>query len=229
MMGGRDFTAVGDSNAEYDIHGQSPVGGQHENEQPSQRHPAADQYGEYSPYPPPPHQQPPQAAGGGGGGPYAGHPPHFAAAPPTHGFQNVNDDSNHQDGDGNDLNHSQRASDSPQMIIDPERLSRPMKLFVGQVPKDMTEEDLAFVFEPHGPILDLAIIRDRRSGSHRGCAFVTYESGEDAMKVVEEMHGKFTFEGASWPAQVRPAQGEIDDDSKGDGKSFFFDLVRSDS
>jgi hypothetical protein len=213
MMGGRDFAAVGDSTAEYDIHAQSPlVGGQYQHDQQPQGQPATggDQYAEYSPYPPP-HHQAPQAAGGG---PYGTQPPQFAAAPPTHGFQNINDDSNHQDG----IDEKPRSSKSTEIIIDQERLERPMKLFVGQVPKTMAEEDLAFVFEPHGRILDLTIIRDRRSGSHRGCAFVTYESGEDAMKVVDEMHGKFTFEGASWPAQVRPAQGEIDDDSRSDGE-----------
>ena len=96
----------------------------------------------------------------------------------------------------------------------------------------MMEDDLAFIFEPYGPILDLAVIRDRRSGNHRGCAFVTYENGVDAMKVVSEMHGAFKFEGAPWPAQVRPAAGEVDagESNRGgdvDGKnsySYFFPL-----
>jgi len=219
MMGGRDFAAVGDSTAEYDIHAQSPlVGGEYQHEQqPQGQQPAAggDQYAEYSPYPPP-HHQAPQAAGGDPV--YGTQPPHFDAAPPTHGFQNINDDSNHQDS----IDEKPRSSTNTQVIIDQERLERPMKLFVGQVPKDMAEEDLAFLFEPYGRILDLTIIRDRRSGSHRGCAFVTYESGEDAMKVVDEMHGKYTFEGASWPAQVRPAQGEIDDDLRSDDVSKLF-------
>ena len=92
---------------------------------------------------------------------------------------------------------------------------------MGQVPKNLTEEDLAIVFEPYGRILDLTVIRDRRSGNHRGCAFVTYENGEDAMKVVHDMHGKYTFDGAPWPAQVRPAAGEVEegaDKEEFDGK-----------
>ena len=219
MMGGRDFAAVGDSTAEYDIHAQSPLEYQQE-QQPQGQQPAAggDQYAEYSPYPPP-HHQAPQAAGGDPV--YGTQPPPFDAAPPTHGFQNINDDSGHQDS----IDEKPRASTSTQVIIDQQRLERPMKLFVGQVPKNMAEEDLAFVFEPYGRILDLTIIRDRRSGNHRGCAFVTYESGEEAMKVVDEMHGKYTFEGASWPAQVRPAQGEIDDDLRSDGKFFWLQMM----
>jgi RNA recognition motif-containing protein len=104
--------------------------------------------------------------------------------------------------------------------MDADRLSQPLKLFVGQVPKTFEETDLAMLFEPYGRILDMTVIRDRRSGMHRGCAFVTYERGEDAMKVVREMHGKYKFEGAAWPAQVRPAQGEVegDDDDREEGE-----------
>ena len=32
---------------------------------------------------------------------------------------------------------------------------------------------------------------------------------------VADMHGKFKFDGAPWPAQVRPAAGEIDDGGQG--------------
>ena len=106
------------------------------------------------------------------------------------------------------------GGDAPQAqrVIPAERLGQSLKLFVGQVPKSMIEEDLAYVFEPYGPIVDLTVIRDRRSGNHRGCAFVTFESGEDAMRVVADMHGRYKFDGAPWPAQVRPAAGEIDGD-----------------
>lgn len=111
--------------------------------------------------------------------------------------------------------------------MDPERLGQPLKLFVGQVPKNFEETDLALLFEPYGRIIDMTVIRDRRTGTHRGCAFVTYEKGEDAMRVVREMHGRYRFEGAAWPAQVRPAQGEVegeeDDREEVDGE--FGELV----
>lgn len=109
--------------------------------------------------------------------------------------------------------------------MDPDRLSQPLKLFVGQVPKTLEETDLALLFEPYGRILDMTVIRDRRTGMHRGCAFVTYERGEDAMRVVREMHGRYRFEGAAWPAQVRPAQGEVEgeeEENEGDESSKLF-------
>lgn len=217
MMNNRNFTAMSEPTTEYDIHAQNPEQG--ELSAPEQGgaqfvgHPAmpvGDQYAEYSPYTP------------------SGAPPASSnqyGAPVT-GFQAANDggegDATYdvepelQGGEGGEIAEQQ-------IYVDPARLVQPLKLFVGQVPKNMTEEDLAFVFEPYGRILDLTVIRDRRSGNHRGCAFVTYESGEDSMKVVSEMHGKFKFEGAPWPAQVRPAAGEVDEGSgRGelDGKNF---------
>lgn len=106
--------------------------------------------------------------------------------------------------------------EAPTPTVDEDRLSQPLKLFVGQVPKTYEETDLAMLFEPYGRILDMTVIRDRRSGMHRGCAFVTYERGEDAMRVVSDMHGKYRFEGAAWPAQVRPAQGQVEGDDGDD-------------
>ena len=79
------------------------------------------------------------------------------------------------------------------------------------MPKTLIEDDLAFVFDPYGRILDLTVVRDRRTGSHWGCAFVTYKREGDTVRVAEKMHGKYKFDGNTWPAQVRPAAGEIDD------------------
>lgn len=217
MMQGRDFTAMGEpiNNTEYDIHAQNPELGELSAPSPAgvppqMGHPAmaAGGGGEYAEYPSYAH------ATGGAPSPYGGHPAYAAAA---QGFEPVNDADDGHD-QTNDVEEELRgqgggAGPEPAVYIDPGRLAQPLKLFVGQVPKSMVEEDLAFVFEPYGRILDLTVIRDRRSGSHRGCAFVTYENGEDAMKVVGDMHGKFKFEGAPWPAQIRPAAGEIDESS----------------
>lgn len=202
MIDSRNFTDMGEqTNIEYDIHAQNPDQGElsaaaGDAAAPQQLgHPA--QYGDYGAY----------AHQGGGGSSYAGHTAYSAQA--AHGYDHDDDE-----GEGDDVEEDYQGvegeDDADDQYIDPQRLDQPLKLFIGQVPKNMNEDELVFVFEPYGRILDLAVIRDRRSGNHRGCAFVTYENGEDAMKVVSEMHGKYKFEGAPWPAQVRPAAGEID-------------------
>jgi len=82
----------------------------------------------------------------------------------------------------------------------------PLKLFVGQVPKSLSEEDIFPVFEPFGPLKDLAIIRDKHTGLHRGCAFVTYWTSGDGERAQTALHDKFTFAGGRRPAQVKPAE-----------------------
>jgi len=83
--------------------------------------------------------------------------------------------------------------------------SDPVKLFVGQVPKTMEEPDLFPIFERYGPMEDVVIIRDRHTGQHRGCAFVTYMGRESADACVKELHNQYALEGGRRPLQVRPA------------------------
>jgi CUG-BP- and ETR3-like factor len=70
----------------------------------------------------------------------------------------------------------------------------------------MNEEDIFPTFDSYGPLKDVAIIRDKHTGLHRGCAFVTYWSATDAERAQESLHDKFTFPGARRPAQVKPAE-----------------------
>ena len=75
-----------------------------------------------------------------------------------------------------------------------------------QVPRQMSEEDIFPTFDPFGPLKDVAIIRDKHTGLHRGCAFVTYWAATDAERAQEALHDKFTFPGARRAAQVKPAE-----------------------
>lgn len=70
----------------------------------------------------------------------------------------------------------------------------------------MNEEEIFPMFDSFGPLKDVAIIRDRHSGLHRGCAFVTFWSSSDAQRAQEALHDKFTFPGARRAAQVKPAE-----------------------
>jgi len=75
-----------------------------------------------------------------------------------------------------------------------------------QVPKEMNEEDIFPFFDSYGPLKDVAIIRDKHTGLHRGCAFVTYWTRTDAERARESLHDQFTFPGGRRPAQVKPAE-----------------------
>jgi CUG-BP- and ETR3-like factor len=66
--------------------------------------------------------------------------------------------------------------------------------------------DIFPTFDSFGPLKDVAIIRDKHTGIHRGCAFVTFWNAPDAENARESLHDKFTFPGGKRPAQVKPAE-----------------------
>ena len=80
-----------------------------------------------------------------------------------------------------------------------------VKLFVGQVPRQCEEPDLIPIFSRYGPIADVSIIRDRYNASHRGCAFVTFQSPDDAAAAMAEVHDNIKLPKAKRALQVRQA------------------------
>ena len=65
-----------------------------------------------------------------------------------------------------------------------------MKLYVGNLPFGMTEQDLQALFEHYGQITEAAIIKDKFSGRSKGFGFVTIADDAAAQKAVSELNGK---------------------------------------
>ena len=51
-----------------------------------------------------------------------------------------------------------------------------MKLYVGNLSFDTTENDLQDLFEQHGAVTEVALINDRMTGRSRGFGFVEMET-----------------------------------------------------
>lgn len=83
-----------------------------------------------------------------------------------------------------------------------------VKLFIGQVPRTSDEERLFPIFEPFGPIKELTIIRDKSTGQHRGCAFITYFQASSANAAVAALDNQVTLNESrnGRPLQVRIAK-----------------------
>ncbi|XP_062231251.1 RNA-binding protein BRN1-like isoform X1 [Phragmites australis] len=114
-----------------------------------------------------------------------------------------------EDGGDRDQEQQQPAATAAGGGLDG-RSRESVKLFVGQVPKQMSEEELAAMFRGVALVDEVTVIRDRATRVSRGCCFLICPSREEADKAVTSYHNKCTLPGASSPLQVKYADGELE-------------------
>ena len=65
-----------------------------------------------------------------------------------------------------------------------------MKLYVGNLSFETTENDLNELFSEHGKVTDVAILSDRETGRSRGFGFVTFTDAAGANAAIAALNGK---------------------------------------
>lgn len=80
-----------------------------------------------------------------------------------------------------------------------------VKMFVGQVPKTMDQEQLRSLFEIYGPVHSINILRDKATGLSRGCCFVTFYGKDAAWNAQLDLHNNKTLTGMHHPIQMKLA------------------------
>ncbi|HHI03119.1 MAG: RNA-binding protein [Candidatus Zixiibacteriota bacterium] len=64
-----------------------------------------------------------------------------------------------------------------------------MKIYVGNLPYGIGEDDIRKVFEPFGEVGEINIIIDRMSGRSKGFGFVEMSNDDEAQKAISELNG----------------------------------------
>ena len=63
------------------------------------------------------------------------------------------------------------------------------KLYVGNLPFSITEDELRGVFERYGSVASVNVITDRETGRPRGFAFVEMDEANDAGEAIRGLDG----------------------------------------
>ena|SRR5438045_3148563 len=84
-----------------------------------------------------------------------------------------------------------------------------MKLYVGNLSFETTENDLQDLFEQHGQVAEVALVTDRMTGRSRGFAFVTMNDKAEAEAAItatngKELNGRTLSVSEARPRQERP-------------------------
>jgi RNA recognition motif-containing protein len=64
------------------------------------------------------------------------------------------------------------------------------KLYIGNLPSDVTEDDLRTMLSQHGPVNEIAVVMDKATGRARGFAFATMNTPEAATAAIQALNGK---------------------------------------
>ena len=65
-----------------------------------------------------------------------------------------------------------------------------MKLFIGNLPYDISEQELMNLFAEYGDIVETKLMKDQFTGKSRGFAFVEMSSRSGGQQAMEELNRK---------------------------------------
>ncbi|MCB9845290.1 MAG: RNA-binding protein [Phycisphaeraceae bacterium] len=64
-----------------------------------------------------------------------------------------------------------------------------MKLYVGNLPFSIDDDQLRAVFEEHGEVVSASVVMDRETGRSRGFGFVEMRNENEGQAAIEQLHG----------------------------------------
>ena len=103
-----------------------------------------------------------------------------------------------------------------------------MKIYVGNLSYEVTEEDLRQEFVAFGEVTSVSVITDKYSGRPKGFAFVEMASKSEAEAAITDLNGKALKERTIIVNESRPRTDSRGGGSYGDRRSGGFRDSRSD-
>ena len=95
-----------------------------------------------------------------------------------------------------------------------------MKLYVGNLSFDTTENDLQDQFAQFGKVVEAALVQDRETGRSRGFGFVTMSSAAEGQAAIAALEGK-DFQGRNLTVnEARPREDRPQGGGGGGGRSY---------
>ena len=79
-----------------------------------------------------------------------------------------------------------------------------MNIYVGNLPQEVTDEELREAFEAFGQVTSVNIIKDRDSGQPRGFGFVEMPANAEGQAAISGLNGKEMKERTLTVSEARP-------------------------
>jgi RNA recognition motif-containing protein len=96
-----------------------------------------------------------------------------------------------------------------------------MNIYVGNLSREVTEEDLRQAFEAFGEVTSVKIIKDKHSGESRGFGFVEMASKAEGQSAIDGLNGKELKGSALNVNEARPrTESRGGRGGRGGGRSF---------
>jgi RNA recognition motif-containing protein len=95
------------------------------------------------------------------------------------------------------------------------------KMYVGNLSYDATDSDIRELFEAHGTVSDVFIVKDRESGRPRGFAFVSMGTPEEMNAAIEAVNGEEFLGRALTINEARPREERPQGGGGGGGRGGF--------
>ncbi len=79
-----------------------------------------------------------------------------------------------------------------------------MNIYVGNLSREVTEDELRQAFEPFGQVTSVNVIKDRYSGESRGFGFVEMSTKSEAQAAINGLNGTSLGERTLSVSEARP-------------------------